>query len=153
MQFSIIPSKIANSIAISDSCSVCKFLNTQYWCIRKKSTQCHSEERSDEESQWYQILRYRSEWQRSIFRLFTISSIFDYVTLGGGFGMSFVLTLEQFIVRQYQVWIQARSSGGEHHLDTVGVQGSNPCVPTIFGPLVVKFMQKWQERIVTARVV
>ena len=28
--------------------------------------------------------------------------------------------------------MQARSSGGEHHLDTVGVQGSNPCVPTIY---------------------
>ncbi len=26
--------------------------------------------------------------------------------------------------------IQARSSGGEHHLDAVGVRGSNPRVPT-----------------------
>ena len=27
--------------------------------------------------------------------------------------------------------LQARSSGGEHYLDTVGVPGSNPGVPTI----------------------
>ena len=27
---------------------------------------------------------------------------------------------------------QARSSGGEHYLDTVGVSGSNPLGPTIF---------------------
>jgi hypothetical protein len=27
--------------------------------------------------------------------------------------------------------LQARSSGGEHYLDTVGVRGSNPRVPTI----------------------
>jgi hypothetical protein len=26
---------------------------------------------------------------------------------------------------------QARSSGGEHHLDAVGVWGSNPHVPTM----------------------
>ncbi len=32
---------------------------------------------------------------------------------------------------------QARSSGGEHHLDAVGVQGSNPCVPTIFFILIL----------------
>ena len=27
---------------------------------------------------------------------------------------------------------QARSSGGEHHIDTVGVSGSNPLEPTSF---------------------
>ena len=30
--------------------------------------------------------------------------------------------------------IQARSSGGEHYLDVVGVQGSNPCAPSFFLP-------------------
>ena len=29
---------------------------------------------------------------------------------------------------------QARSSGGEHYLDTVGVSGSNPLEPTNFAP-------------------
>ena len=28
------------------------------------------------------------------------------------------------------ITLQARSSGGEHYLDTVGVRGSNPRVPT-----------------------
>ena len=39
---------------------------SNFWCACKKSMPCHSEERSDEESQWYQILRYRSEWQKSV---------------------------------------------------------------------------------------
>lgn len=32
---------------------------------------------------------------------------------------------------------QARSSGGEHHIDTVGVSGSNPLEPTIFSKMVL----------------
>jgi hypothetical protein len=46
----------------------------------------------------------------------------------------FVLTSLHIFVTQYpfyDAWKQARSSGGERHPDTVDVQGSNPCVPTI----------------------
>jgi hypothetical protein len=35
-----------------------------------------------------------------------------------------------FLKQVYQ--LQARSSGVEHYLDTVGVWGSNPHAPTIF---------------------
>ncbi len=37
-------------------------------------------------------------------------------------------------VRAAGIFEQARSSGGEHYLDTVGVSGSNPLEPTnLFG--------------------
>ena len=49
----------------------------------------------------------------------------------------FALTRDRFVVRYYALFggkisVKARSSGGERHPDAVDVQGSNPCVPTIF---------------------
>ena len=40
------------------------------------------------------------------------------------------IRLDISIVDWYLKNLQARSSGGEHYPDTVGVKGSNPFVPT-----------------------